>query len=344
MKVEDAGHPDMTLAASIRFETKISEDEPEEVSRLCWALTLEWRGGEVDRVKSWPSTDKSGSLPVPLLPTCVLITPVEARHLARLSLGQPSVSEATGVMFSEATRSQLCLTAGDRRRRSFWSLERTKRHQRPRRLQTGRRTPPAAAAAAVPPPGSRAGSPSYCTSWIDPQNKTRNPSLASRKMDKVEDETSAKEVEDSEVKKEDEDEGETEEARESEVKEASPTGATASSPERPVLNIPRVSAPTPTAAAHLTGRDEDQSSEATTTDADADGCALLDDGRGGNNKLTLATLIHEGLIEPGDSVMTIDYLGQTFKGDLLPGGKIRCLSMSTPVRSSESHFHRMLYF
>ena len=28
-------------------------------------------------------------------------------------------------------------------------------------------------------------------------------------------------------------------------------------------------------------------------------------------------------IEPDDGVMSIDYLGQTFKGDLLPTGKIR---------------------
>ena len=28
-------------------------------------------------------------------------------------------------------------------------------------------------------------------------------------------------------------------------------------------------------------------------------------------------------IEPADGVMSIDYLGQTFKGDLLPSGKIK---------------------
>ncbi|XP_040580727.1 MPN domain-containing protein [Lepeophtheirus salmonis] len=40
-------------------------------------------------------------------------------------------------------------------------------------------------------------------------------------------------------------------------------------------------------------------------------------------KLTLSTLIKEDLIEPGEGVLSIDYLGQTFKGDLSPGGKIK---------------------
>merc|ERR1712130_481997 len=47
----------------------------------------------------------------------------------------------------------------------------------------------------------------------------------------------------------------------------------------------------------------------------------IDDGKTG--KLTLAILLHENLIHPGEKVLSIDYLGQTFKGDLLPIGKIR---------------------
>ncbi|XP_076303942.1 MPN domain-containing protein isoform X2 [Tachypleus tridentatus] len=42
-------------------------------------------------------------------------------------------------------------------------------------------------------------------------------------------------------------------------------------------------------------------------------------GRG----VTLMMLINEGIIETGDGVLTIDYLGSKFVGDLLPGGKIR---------------------
>jgi len=40
-------------------------------------------------------------------------------------------------------------------------------------------------------------------------------------------------------------------------------------------------------------------------------------------KLTLTALLEEGLVEPGVGVMSIDYLGQTFKGDLLSCGKIK---------------------
>ena len=53
------------------------------------------------------------------------------------------------------------------------------------------------------------------------------------------------------------------------------------------------------------------------------GIGLDDDGKSG--KLTLSILLAEKLIEPGEGVMSIDYLGQTFKGDLLSIGKIRSL-------------------
>ena len=52
-----------------------------------------------------------------------------------------------------------------------------------------------------------------------------------------------------------------------------------------------------------------------------EGIGEFDDGKTG--KLTLAILLAEDLIHPGEKVMSIDYLGQTFKGDLLPIGKIR---------------------
>jgi len=58
-------------------------------------------------------------------------------------------------------------------------------------------------------------------------------------------------------------------------------------------------------------------------DAGEEGIGLDDDGRSG--KLTLSMLLSEELIQPGEKVMSIDYLGQTFKGDLLPTGKIRSI-------------------
>ena len=42
-----------------------------------------------------------------------------------------------------------------------------------------------------------------------------------------------------------------------------------------------------------------------------------------SGKLTLTALLQEGLVEAGEGVMSIDYLGQTFKGDLLACGKIK---------------------
>ncbi|RUS78538.1 hypothetical protein EGW08_013716 [Elysia chlorotica] len=40
-------------------------------------------------------------------------------------------------------------------------------------------------------------------------------------------------------------------------------------------------------------------------------------------KVTLNMLMDDGLIEAGDSVLSIDYLGQRFEADLLPSGKIK---------------------
>ena len=51
------------------------------------------------------------------------------------------------------------------------------------------------------------------------------------------------------------------------------------------------------------------------------GIGEFDDGRSG--KITLGVLIQDGVIEAGDGVMAVDYLGQTFKGDLLTNGKIK---------------------
>ena len=52
-----------------------------------------------------------------------------------------------------------------------------------------------------------------------------------------------------------------------------------------------------------------------------DGIGEFDDGRSG--KITLGVLIQDGIIEAGEGVMAVDYLGQTFKGDLMQNGKIK---------------------
>ena len=75
---------------------------------------------------------------------------------------------------------------------------------------------------------------------------------------------------------------------------------------------------TPTAPASEASEDQDQTSEA---DECEDGIGEFDDGRSG--KITLGVLIQDGIIEAGDGVMAVDYLGQTFKGDLMLNGKIK---------------------
>ena len=105
-----------------------------------------------------------------------------------------------------------------------------------------------------------------------------------------------------------------------------------------VLNIPKVAAAaTPTTAASpapssASAVDHPASAAASDAASDAANAADLDDGRSG--KLTLSMLIAEGLIEPGEGVLTIDYLGQTFKGDLLKEGKIK--SQVLPCRTTEN--------
>ncbi|KAK8731295.1 hypothetical protein OTU49_007527 [Cherax quadricarinatus] len=46
-------------------------------------------------------------------------------------------------------------------------------------------------------------------------------------------------------------------------------------------------------------------------------------GRSTGRGLTLKTLVKEGILQPGEGLMTINYLGNKFKGDLLPDGRIR---------------------
>ena len=97
-------------------------------------------------------------------------------------------------------------------------------------------------------------------------------------------------------------------------------------PKDTILNIPQVgrgvstptsSRATPTAPASEVS-EEFEHSEA---DEFEDGIGEYDDGSSG--KITLGVLIQDGVIEAGDGVMAVDYLGQTFKGDLMSNGKIK---------------------
>ncbi len=99
------------------------------------------------------------------------------------------------------------------------------------------------------------------------------------------------------------------------------------SPPAVLLNIPKVPQPQSSIKEednhnhNHEGKPLPSSSSSATAPAGEDSIGEFDDGRSG--KLTLSILIQEGLIDPGEGVLTIDYLGQTFKGDLLAAGKIR---------------------
>merc|ERR1712170_203974 len=90
-----------------------------------------------------------------------------------------------------------------------------------------------------------------------------------------------------------------------------------------ILNIPQfISSGSGQRVSVSASTDHDESdndnmdTESHTTEEHEDGgIGLDDDGKSG--KLTLSILLAEKLIEPGEGVMSIDYLGQTFKGDLL---------------------------
>lgn len=86
----------------------------------------------------------------------------------------------------------------------------------------------------------------------------------------------------------------------------------------PVLNRSNMATPTPP-----TSRVSEVSEDPDPSEADEceDGIGEFDDGRSG--KITLGVLIQDGIIEAGEGVMAVDYLGQTFKGDLMQNGKIK---------------------
>jgi hypothetical protein len=92
-----------------------------------------------------------------------------------------------------------------------------------------------------------------------------------------------------------------------------------------ILNVPHyLHQPRPSTEAEESDQDQmetESHAESTTEDQGEEGIGEFDDGKTG--KLTLAILLAEDLIHQGEKVLSIDYLGQTFKGDLLPVGKIR---------------------
>ena len=94
-----------------------------------------------------------------------------------------------------------------------------------------------------------------------------------------------------------------------------PVPSTASN--RSAMATPTSSRATPTAPASEASEDPDPSE----ADELEDGIGEFDDGRSG--KVTLGVLIQDGIIEAGEGVMAVDYLGQTFKGDLMTSGKIK---------------------
>jgi len=93
-----------------------------------------------------------------------------------------------------------------------------------------------------------------------------------------------------------------------------------------ILNVPShyLNNPRPSTEAEESDQDQmetESHTESTTEEQGDEGIGEFDDGKTG--KLTLSILLAEDLIHPGEKVLSIDYLGQTFKGDLLPIGKIR---------------------
>jgi len=91
-----------------------------------------------------------------------------------------------------------------------------------------------------------------------------------------------------------------------------------------ILNIPQYLNQRPSTDHEESDNDHmetESHTESTTEEPEEGGIGEFDDGKTG--KLTLAILLHESLIQAGEKVMSIDYLGQTFKGDLIPAGKIR---------------------
>lgn len=96
-------------------------------------------------------------------------------------------------------------------------------------------------------------------------------------------------------------------------------------PNVPILNIPHpahsaAAAGATTPGNHVHGNADHVMEDEEDTHAFGQG-AEGEEGKSG--KLTLTALLQEGLVEPGEGVMSIDYLGQTFKGDLLACGKIK---------------------
>ncbi|XP_076046051.1 MPN domain-containing protein-like isoform X3 [Oratosquilla oratoria] len=68
--------------------------------------------------------------------------------------------------------------------------------------------------------------------------------------------------------------------------------------------------------------EEEEDDEDLGEDEEEEG-AEITHGRSTGRGLTLKTLLKEGVLEPGEGHMTINYLGNKFKGDLLPDGRIK---------------------
>lgn len=69
--------------------------------------------------------------------------------------------------------------------------------------------------------------------------------------------------------------------------------------------------------------DDDEAGEASDEEGNSQGRGEGGGGAGVGRSVTLKMLLSEGLLQPGEAAMSIDYLGHKFTGDLLPGGQIR---------------------
>ncbi|KAG8224950.1 hypothetical protein J437_LFUL005658 [Ladona fulva] len=71
--------------------------------------------------------------------------------------------------------------------------------------------------------------------------------------------------------------------------------------------------------------DDDEAGEVSDDEGNSQGRGEGGGGAGVGRSVTLKMLLSEGLLQPGEAAMSIDYLlqGHKFTGDLLPGGQIR---------------------
>uniref|UniRef100_H2Y6K9 RAMA domain-containing protein n=1 Tax=Ciona savignyi TaxID=51511 RepID=H2Y6K9_CIOSA len=88
---------------------------------------------------------------------------------------------------------------------------------------------------------------------------------------------------------------------------------------------PEFDKPTPVSTPHPEKEDDSSNADDTESlDSNSSRKDLSPRNRGGTSRsVTMHTLVQEGVLEPGTGVLSIDYLGQKYLGDLLNNGKIQ---------------------